>query len=83
MKTEYDDLYGMSLSEYCEKHNTNIEALIEKVSIDLEILKKNFEKEYTGMIPTPLGDRIYASMEKKRKHLMRLQEWKSNENFCS
>jgi len=71
----YDEVYGMSLDEYCAVHNTTMELLIGKVAKDVEILKENFKKEYTGMLPTPLGDKIYEALEKKRKHLDRLKDW--------
>ena len=75
MEEDYDKIYGMSLGEYCEAHGIKISDLISKVEKDIEILKANFNKEYTGMIPTPLGDRIYEALDKKRKHLARLQDW--------
>jgi len=77
-ESTYDKIYGMDLNSYCAVHHTTVEQLISKVKTDIKILKGNFKTEYTGMIPTPLGDEIYTALNKKQKHLDRLLAWKGD-----
>jgi len=73
-----DEIYGVSLKEYCEIHNTNPDNLIKKTEIDIDILSKHLRKLVweEDRLLDPITERIERVLSKKRKHLKRLKEWK-------
>lgn len=75
----YDELYGMDLNEYCEKHSIDIDFLIKKVELDLHILKKRLREVYTkeDLVMSDLALDVYDLIAKKETHLERLKDWKS------
>jgi hypothetical protein len=75
----YNKLYGVSLEEYIEYHNTTLEYLITKVKKDIELLEKNLKKVIETSedgITDPKVNVIHSTIKKKQKHLQRLQDWK-------
>jgi len=77
----YQDIYGVSLEEYCQAHGITIEKLIKKVETDIKLLKTRLrdlvnEDEY---VVNPLINEVYQVLKKKEKHLKRLKGWKRNE----
>lgn len=73
--SEYDELYGMNLDEYCEAHGTTLANLIKKTETDIAILKKKLSKEWKGGNLTDLGNRVYSAIQKKEAHKQRLEDW--------
>jgi len=73
----YDELYGVDINEYCEKHKITVDDLIKKTEIDIKILKKNLHK-HTYLEPTNWGlvGSINKLLNKKESHLKRLKQWK-------
>lgn len=79
---KYDDIYGMTITDYCDAHGTTIEHLIQKVKIDIEILESRLKQEMNPESKgtfTEIGSEVWNMLSKKKKHLSRLQDWK-NEN---
>jgi hypothetical protein len=73
----YDKLYGVSIDEYCKYHQITIDDLINKTEKDIELLKKNLNKEiYTEPTNWELVGSIHSLLLKKEKHLKRLKQWK-------
>jgi len=73
----YDELYGVDIDEYCKRHKTTVDELINKVETDIQILKENLAK-HTYSEPTnwTLVDSIHKLLNKKESHLRRLKQWK-------
>ena len=72
----YDDLYGMDLDTYCKRHHVTVEKLINKTQIDIEILSERLNSLKED-ISSPEFNYVYKVLDKKRKHLHRLQEWRN------
>ena len=75
----YDDIYGISLDEYCKWHNLTLDNLIKKVQVDIDILKSNLNFTLKKNLPYPesyLETMIYKTIQKKEKHLQHLLDWK-------
>lgn len=78
----YDLLYGVNIKEYVKRHNTKIDNIIKKTEIDIAILKENLLKITRGNLKHlpekyPLIEKeIYDLIDKKKKHLERLKEWR-------
>ena len=72
----YNDLYGISLSEYIKKQNTTLKDLQEKVKTDIDLLKQNLgkviQKEGISSYAVTL---IHNTISKKETHLQRLKDW--------
>jgi hypothetical protein len=74
----YDELYGIDINKYCELHSISLEELIEKVNIDISILKRNLHNQTYKEPPNwCLINEIAKLLDKKEKHLKRLKKWKS------
>ena len=75
-----DDLYGITLDEYCKIHNTTKENLIKKTQTDIDILSKRLRKLIyeEDRLLDPLTEEIQDILSKKRKHLKRLKQWSIN-----
>jgi len=83
--TSYQDIYGVSLEEYCQAHGISVVDLIKKVETDIQLLKTRLrdlveEDEYAV---NPLINEVYQVLKKKEKHLKRLKGWKHNEKKLS
>ena len=81
MSHTYDEIYGMDLDGYCKLQGVTVDGLIQKVEIDIEILKVRLNEEFTIDIKdpkynSPISNTIYSLINKKQKHLNRLKEWK-------
>jgi hypothetical protein len=76
MNLTYDELFGVTLTEYLKEHNTNLTSIIEKIEIDIMLLKKNLKNiiSMNGILDSKI-DIIYKTINKKEKHLNRLIEW--------
>jgi hypothetical protein len=74
----YDDLYGIDLDIYCEAHETSIGQLIRKIKIDIDLLTNNLRdlvKVHYLEQNSQLINYISSTIDKKRKHIERLEEW--------
>ena len=71
---DYNEIYGMNLEEYCKRHNTSISNIINKVSIDIDILSERLDSLKHDMFSKEFN-LVYGVLDKKRKHLNRLKEW--------
>ena len=79
MNFSYDDIYGISLDEYCKWHDLTLDDLIKKVEIDIDILKASLMATLEKKLPYPesyLETMIYKTISKKEKHLQHLLDWK-------
>jgi len=79
----YDELYGISIDEYCKYHNTTIDSLISKTSKDIELLKRRLNcliYEEKVDIGSQLINDVYSLLQKKERHLERLKKWKRKKN---
>jgi len=79
----YDDIYGISLDEYCKWHNLKLDDLIKKVQVDIDILKVNLDKTLRKKLPYPesyLETVIFQTIKKKEKHLQHLLDWKVSDS---
>jgi len=78
IKYSYDDIYGIPLGEYLERHGVDLKNLISKVQIDIVLLKENLKRVLEEQRPYPnnyLETVIYQTIQKKEKHLQHLMEW--------
>ena len=82
---DYDELYGIDIDEYCLRHNTTIDELIRKSEIDIEILYENVDKLIeaerngkTAYEDMHLLDTVSFTINKKYKHIQRLESWNAN-----
>jgi len=74
----YDDLYGIGLSEYCSAHDITLSKLKQKIITDIELLSNrlrilataSFHEQDISLINT-----VHKLISKKSKHLDRLQNW--------
>ena len=74
----YDDIYGIPLGEYLERHGVDLKNLITKVQIDIVLLKENLKRVLEEQRPYPdnyIETVIFQTIKKKEKHLLRLMEW--------
>jgi len=78
MATDYIDLYGVSLDEYIRIHNTTLEELIEKSTIDMEIMKNNLHRimQDPEWFRNPMVDIVHRNIKKKSNHIEYLKDWK-------
>ena len=77
----YDDIYGVSLDNYCAAHGLTPDDLIKKVKTDIDILKANLSKVLAEKRPYPdnyLETVIFKTIKKKEKHLEHLLDWSKN-----
>jgi len=78
MNYSYDDLYGVDLETYLAAHDTSIEQLIEKVDIDIDLLKARLEvlmgEDWINQ-DNALITYVYNLIKKKQEHKERLNEW--------
>ena len=80
-----DELYGISLEDYCLLHNVTYDELIEKVKIDISILRKNYElyslknKDDVTYDEVSLAIEISKQINKKNIHLKKLADYKANQ----
>ena len=80
---DLDKLYGCTLGEYCEHHGITIDELINKTRKDIELLQEKYEEiarnkdKYTSdSYEIYLAQARQILIDKKRRHLERLLEWK-------
>jgi len=73
MSYNNDEIYGISIGDYCDLHKISIDELIDSVSIDIDILTARL-KEIQDIM-NPLSDAVYNLREKKYSHRDRLNEW--------
>ena len=80
-----DELYGVSLEDYCLLHNITYDELISKVKIDINILRKNYElyslknKDDVTYDEVSLAIEISKQINKKNIHLKKLADYKANQ----
>ena len=74
----YDQLYGMTIDEYCKAHNTNVDNLINKTNTDIKLLEKRLKHLVwkDNKLLEPIVGSCFMLLNKKRKHLKRLKKWK-------
>jgi len=71
-----DDLYGISIGEYCDVHSISVDDLVASVTKDIEILDNRLKE--IGDMMEPLFDAVYLLKDKKIRHRERLLDWLSN-----
>ncbi len=71
-----DDIFGISIGEYCEEQGISIDELIESVNTDIRILTARLVE--LGDMMTPLFDEVYSVRRRKYAHRDRLLEWAQN-----
>jgi len=71
-----DDIFGISIGEYCEEQGISIDELIESVDTDIKILTARLVE--IGDIMAPLFDAVYSVRQRKYIHRDRLLEWAQN-----
>jgi hypothetical protein len=71
MNYSYDEIYGVDIEEYCSLHNTTPQDLINKINIDIQILKNRL-KEIINEDDHYLISVVYELINKKEKHKDRL-----------
>lgn len=79
-----DVIYGIGINEYCEKHGITIYDLIKRCETDIQLIFTNYlkyaqkekfsEQDYIDI------EIIKKALDKKRKHLIRLNKWKNINN---
>jgi hypothetical protein len=76
MGLNYDELYGISINEYVDAQSITISQLIDKVKVDIKLLKENLKKvlENEGITNAKVTV-ISNTIKKKEKHLERLRNW--------
>lgn len=80
----YDDIYGISLDEYLARHGVTIDDLINKIKMDIAILKENQARVYENKLPYPesyLETIMYEAIKKKEKHLEDLLTWQNEGEY--
>ena len=72
-----DDIYGCSLKEYLNIHNTTKDKLIEKITIDIDLLTKSLHKQVheLNMVNDELVEIIANKIESKKRHLNNIKNW--------
>lgn len=78
MSYSYDDIFGVDLDTYCAAHSTTIEALVEKIDRDVDLL--NYRMKRLMEVPfmeqdVALTTYLYKLINKKQKHKQRLLDW--------
>ena len=76
--TNYYEIYGVTLEEYCKAHDITVDVLIKKVETDIRLLETRLQElvnkdEY---VVNPLINEVFQMLKKKEKHLKRLKGWK-------
>ena len=80
----YDEIYGVDITEYCSAHNTSMEDIIKKIKIDINLLKnrlqdliysENFDKTLDYRKKDFLITVIFNLIKKKEAHLERIKNW--------
>ncbi len=80
-KLTLDEIYGLDLGEYLILHNKTKQDLINEIKIDINILTKSYRRyadhnqNYTVPELIKYGVPVQKLIEKKRKHLERIQNW--------
>jgi len=78
MSFDLEQLYDVSLDDYCKIHNTTIDNLINKTKIDINLLRSHLrELLEKDKLVEPITEAVERLLDKKRKHLKRLEEWKN------
>jgi len=74
---DYEDLYGVSLDEYCKHHGIEPHQLVQKTEKDIQLLKSNLHKHTYDIEPTnwEIVSQIHKLLNKKINHLKRLNKW--------
>ena len=80
MDNYLDELYGVTLEDYCKIHDITPEKLIDKTQKDLNLLRKRARKLIyeEDRLLDPLVEEIERVISKKYKHLRRLKDWIRN-----
>jgi hypothetical protein len=81
MNYTYDDIYGITIDEYCAAHNLTLDDLIYKTKIDIKLLKDNLAAVLKEQRPYPenyIETIIFQTIKKKEKHLEHLLDWNQN-----
>jgi len=82
-KFTLDEIYGLSLDEYCYALGVDIDSLIDKNQKEIQILKERLytlvwgETNKTFRKENELIEEIQKYISKKEKHLKRLKNWKN------
>lgn len=79
-----DIIYGININEYCEIHGITLHDLIKRCETDIQLIFTNYlkyaqkekfsDQDYTDI------EIIKKALDKKRKHLIRLNKWKNINN---
>lgn len=76
----YEDIYGITINEYCFVHDTTPKKLIDKVKTDIHILENNYNKY--ERIKHKISDRemklvflIKKQIKSKKAHLEKLEKY--------
>jgi len=77
MRVGYNELYGIPLDEYIVAHDTSLEDLIQKSTIDMEIMQQHLKRimQEADWYKNPLVDIINSNIRKKYKHIEYLKNW--------
>lgn len=81
MDYSYEDLYGVSIDEYCSLHNTTVDELIHKTLIDKEILEARLRELIETDPNSHLVTVVYNLISKKDKHVERLKKWRKEQDY--
>ena len=78
----YDIIYQCSINEYAKAHGMSIQKLIKKAQKDIEIMTKGKHAIFERAGESALSDEevytiscINAGLERKQRHIERLQAW--------
>ena len=80
----YDEVYGIPLEEYLQRHNLTLEHIIDKINIDISILKENLGRTMDAKLPYPenhIEYVVFNAIKKKQEHLDRLLAWANEEGY--
>ena len=74
MTYTFDEIYGLSIADYCKRHSITLNTLIDRVQLDLDILGESFMREVDSedtdyYLTRAIADKI----ANKKKHLSRLK----------
>ncbi len=76
-----DEIYGCTLGEYLEYHNKSKEDLMYELRGDIELLNKSYRRyaddctKFTLEELTSKATLIHDLMQKKKRHLDRIEKW--------
>ena len=83
-----EEIYGVDIGEYCRLHGIAVDQLIKKTMIDIEILLENYARLEREKFQHDLDSKFFKIIsstqkliDKKRKHLARLQKWAEKETY--